>query len=191
MTNDDTNERLTKLVYIKRWRTLVELPEKYADEIKAALAATDLLGDETYPTLAAPQPADSAPNDYSQHNAEIVRLHAEITRLRNENNELVKRCLAQGQCMTNDPKLIEIRESIEFQRKRFQDVRLNFKQIDLLLATLPHSAPMPLTQKDLADGALPEALREMATALSVESDQETCREAATEIERLRALSVLS
>jgi len=35
-----------KLTYIKRWRTLVELPEKYADEIKAALAA--------------PQPADSA-----------------------------------------------------------------------------------------------------------------------------------
>jgi hypothetical protein len=27
----------TKLVYVKRWRTLVELPEKYADEIVQAL----------------------------------------------------------------------------------------------------------------------------------------------------------
>jgi hypothetical protein len=31
------NEDETKTVYVKRWRTLVKLPAKYADEIVAAL----------------------------------------------------------------------------------------------------------------------------------------------------------
>jgi hypothetical protein len=46
MTDDPTREKLeladeaTKLVYIKRWRTIVKLPAKYADEIVEALRAS-------------------------------------------------------------------------------------------------------------------------------------------------------